>query len=129
MCRNFQKTILIRYAKGKEKDFCISNMLRVHTGLLKLIKTNVYDLHINQMNSFDIGKPCIKIAKSEVLFEQYRIALNRDKYDIDLRNDNAIRRNQKFFDFMQQLFNRLDGFVKTFSAIGGDHQCKNVVTN
>ena len=44
-----------------------------------------------------------------MLFEQYRMALNRDKYDIEVRNDDAIKRNQILFDFMQQNFNRLDG--------------------
>ena len=38
------------------------------------------------------------------------MALNRDKYDIEVRNYDAIKRNQIFFDFMQQIFNRLDGF-------------------
>ena len=36
------------------------------------------------MNPFDISKPCIKIAKSEVLFEKYRMALNREKYEIEV---------------------------------------------
>ena len=61
------------------------------------------------MNAFDIGKPCINIARSEVLFEQYRMALIRDKYDIDVRNDDAIERNRIFLDFVQQMSNRLDG--------------------
>ena len=37
------------------------------------------------------------------------MALNRDKYDIDIRNDDAINPNRIFFGFMQQTFNRLDG--------------------
>ena len=61
-----------------------------------------------KMNPFDIGVPCINIARSEVLFEQYRMALNRDKYDIEVQNDDAIKRNQIFFDFMQRTFNCLD---------------------
>ena len=61
------------------------------------------------MNPFNIGKPCIKIANSELLFEQYRTALNRDKYEIEVRNDDAIKHNRIFFDFMQQTFNCLDG--------------------
>ena len=36
------------------------------------------------------------------------MALNKDKYDIEVRNDNSIKRNRIFFDFMQQTFNRLD---------------------
>ena len=37
------------------------------------------------------------------------MALKQDKYDIEVQNDDAIKRNQIFFDFMQQTFNRLDG--------------------
>ena len=68
-------------------------MLRIHTGLWKLSKTNVYDLNIKKKNPFDIGKPCIKISKSELSFEQYRMALNWDKYDIEVRDNDAINRN------------------------------------
>ena len=60
-------------------------------------------------NSFDIGKSCIKIARSEVLFKQYIMALNRDKYDIEVRNYYAIKHNQILFDFMKRTLNRLDG--------------------
>ena len=56
-----------------------------------------------------MGKPYIKISRSEVLFEQYRMALNWDKYYIEVRNDDAIKRNQILFDFMQRTFNRLYG--------------------
>ena len=48
VCFNFQKTILIRYYEGKERVFCILHMLRIHTGLRKLSKKNVYDLHLKQ---------------------------------------------------------------------------------
>ena len=75
-------------------------MLRIHTGLQKMSKKNVYDLHLKQMNPFEIGKPCIIIAEKELLFEQYRMALKWDKYDIEVQNDDAIKRNQIFFDFM-----------------------------
>ena len=37
------------------------------------------------------------------------MALNRYKYNIEVRNDDAIKCNQIFFDFMKQKFNRLDG--------------------
>ena len=37
------------------------------------------------------------------------MALKRDKYDTEVQNNDAIKRNQIFFDFMQQTFNRLDG--------------------
>ena len=32
-----------------------------------------------------------------------------DKYDIEVQKDDAIKRNQIFFDFIQLTFNRLDG--------------------
>ena len=35
--------------------------------------------------------------------------INREKYDMEVRNDDAINRNQILFDFVQQTFNRLDG--------------------
>ena len=41
--------------------------------------------------------------------KQYRIDINWDKYDIEVRNYDAIKRNRIFFDFMQQTFNCLDG--------------------
>ena len=37
------------------------------------------------------------------------MALNRDNSDIEVRNDDAIKSNRIFFDFMQQTFNCLDG--------------------
>ena len=61
------------------------------------------------MNPFDIGVPCINIERIELLFEQYRMALNWDKYCIDIRNDDVIKRNQILFDFMQRTFNHMDG--------------------
>ena len=74
-------------------------MLRIHTGLRRLSKKNLYDFHLKK--SFDIGVPCIKIADSELLFEQYIMALNQDRYDIEVQNDVTIKRNQILFDFMQ----------------------------
>ena len=43
-----------------------------------------------------------------MLFEQYRLDLNQDKYEIEVQNDDAIKRNQIFFYFMQQTFINLD---------------------
>ena len=57
-------------------------MLMIHTGLRKLNKKILNDLHILKMIPFEIGKPCIIILRSEVLFEKYRMPLKRDKYDI-----------------------------------------------
>ena len=59
------------------------------------------------MNPFGIHEPCIKIAKSEVSFEQYRMNINREKYDIEVWNDDAINSNQIFINFMQRMFNWL----------------------
>ena len=39
------------------------------------------------------------IAKNEVLFEQYRISLKREKYAIDIEGEDAINRNRLFFLF------------------------------
>ena len=61
------------------------------------------------MNQFEISKPCIIIASRELLFEQYIIDLKRDKYDIEVHNGDAIKRNPILFDFMQQTFNSLNG--------------------
>ena len=71
-------------------------MLRIHTGLRKLSNENVYDLHILRMNTFHIGKPWIKISKSELLFEQYIKAPNEYKYDIEFQNDDTINRSRIF---------------------------------
>ena len=56
-------------------------------------KRNIFDLHLKKKNPFDIRVPCIKIENSELLIEQYRMALNREKYDIEFQNDDAIKRN------------------------------------
>ena len=61
------------------------------------------------MNPFYIRVPCINITKSNLLFEQYIMALNQDIYDIEVQNDDAIKRNQIFFVFVQRTFNSLDG--------------------
>ena len=37
------------------------------------------------------------------------MTLNQDKYDIEVRNDDTMKCNQIFFDFMQRTFNCLDG--------------------
>ena len=36
------------------------------------------------------------------------MALNKDKYYIEVRDDDAIKRNRIYFDFMQQTFNHPD---------------------
>ena len=52
---------------------------------------------IKKMNPFDICVPCIKIENSDLLFEQYIMALNRYKYDTEVQNYNSIKRNRIFF--------------------------------
>ena len=37
------------------------------------------------------------------------MALNRDKYAIEVQNDDVIKSNRIFLDFMQQTFNFPDG--------------------
>ena len=84
-------------------------MLNIYNGLQKWSKTNICDLHLKNIDPFGIHEPCINIAKNQLIFEQYRMDLNWGKYDIEVRNDDAIKRNQLFFDFMQRTFNCLYG--------------------
>ena len=105
VCRTCKKNISIQAAAIKGKVFCIVHMLRIHTGLRKWSKKTLFDLHLKKMKPFGIHEPCIKIANNELLFEKYRMALNRDKYEIEVQNDNARKRNQTLFDFMQGTFN------------------------
>ena len=44
------------------------------------------------------------IAKNEFLFEQYIIALKRDKDAIDIDGEDAINRNRLFFDLVLRMF-------------------------
>ena len=83
-------------------------MLSIRTGLQKLSKTNVYDLHHIKIDPFYISKPWIRIANSELSFEEYMIALKQEKYDIEVRDYGTIKHNQIIFDFMQRMFNLLD---------------------
>ena len=43
-----------------------------------------------------------------MLFEQYIIALKRDKYAIDIEEEDEIKRNRLFFDFMLRIFDNLN---------------------
>ena len=61
------------------------------------------------MNPFGIGKPCIIIARRELLFEAYIMALKQEKYYIEVHNDDAINRKLIWLDFMQQKSNSMDG--------------------
>ena len=48
------------------------------------------------------------MAKGELLFEQYKMSLKRDKYDIEVLDDDTIKINRIFFDLMQRTYNLLD---------------------
>ena len=84
-------------------------MLRIHTGLRKLSKKNVYELHLLKMNPFEIGKPCIIIARENCYLKNIEWFLSGKIYNIEVQNDDATKRNRIFFDFMQRTFNHLDG--------------------
>ena len=71
-------------------------------------KKNLFHMLLRDKNPLGIKQPCIMIAKNEVLFEQYRIALKWDKYAIDIQEEYEIKRNQLFFDFMLRMFNNLN---------------------
>ena len=60
------------------------------------------------MNPLGIKQPCIMIARNEVLFEQYRISLKRDKDAIDIEGEDEIKRKRLFFDFMPRMFDHLN---------------------
>ena len=49
------------------------------------------------------------IEKSELLFEKYTMVLNCEKYNNEVQDDDEIKRNQLFFDFMLRTFICLDG--------------------
>ena len=69
-------------------------MLRNHTGLQKWNKKDRYRILLRDKNPMENDRPCIKIAKNEVLFEKYRMDLKRDKDAIEIQGDDAIKRNQ-----------------------------------
>ena len=92
----------------KEGVFCILQMLRIHTGLQKWNKKDRFHVFLCDKNPLGIKQPYIMITKNEVLFEQYRIDLKRDKDAIDIEREDEIKRNRLFFDFMLRMFNRLN---------------------
>ena len=83
-------------------------MLRIHTGLRKWNKKYRYHILLRDKNPIGIYRPCIKIANNEVLFETYIMALKQDKYAIEIQEDDAIKRNQLFFDFLLRMLNHLN---------------------
>ena len=97
MCAIIVKRVFSSDLLMLKKGFCILQMLRIHTGLRKWNKNNVYDIHLRENNPIGIDQPCIKIANSELLFEEYRMALKPDKDAIEFQKDDAINRNQIVF--------------------------------
>ena len=89
-------SIFIPSSNVKEEVFYILQMLRIHTGLRKWTKKDRFHIIIRDMNPLGIDQPCFTIAKNEVLFEKYRIALKRDKYAIDIDGEDEINRNRIF---------------------------------
>ena len=71
-------------------------MLRIHTGLRKWNKKDRFHIFLHDKNPLGIKRPCIMIAKNEVFFEQYIIALKRDKYAIDIEGEDEFKRNRLF---------------------------------
>ena len=63
---------------------------------------------LREKNPVGTNRPCIMIAKNEVFFEKYRMALKRDKDAIEIQGDDEIKRNRLFFDFMLRICNNLN---------------------
>ena len=101
-------SIFIPSSNVKEGVFCILQMLKIHTGLRKFTKEDRFHILLKKMNPQGINRPCQKIAKDEMLFEKYRIALKRDKDAIDIDGNDAFDSYQLFFDFMLRMFDHLN---------------------
>ena len=101
-------SIFIPFSNVKEGVFYILQMLRIHTGLRNCNKEDQFHIILSDMNTLGIKQPCLTIANNEVLFEQYRITLKRDKDAIDIDGEDAINRNRLCFDFMLRMFDHLN---------------------
>ena len=88
VCDNCNMSIFIQYSNVQEGVFCMLQMLRIQTGLRKCNKKDRVHMLLCDKNPLGIKRPCLMIAKNEVLFEQYRI---------DIQEDDEIKRNQLFF--------------------------------
>ena len=108
VCNNCNMSIFIPSSYVKEGVFCILKMLRIHTGLQNWNKKDRFHIILSDMNPLGIKQPCLTIAKNEVLFQQYRIALKWYKDAIDIDGGDAINRNRLFFDFMLRMFDNLN---------------------
>ena len=101
-------SIFIPSYNVKEGVFCILQMLRIHTGLRKCTNKDRFNIILNNINPLGIDQPCLTIANNELMFEKYRIALKRDKYEIDIDGDDAIDSNRLVFDFILRMFDHLN---------------------
>ena len=108
VCCNCQKTILTWSSEGKERIFYILHMLSIHTGLQKLSKKNVYDVHLKKWIHLKSVNHALLLQGEKCYLKNIEWLLS-EKYDIEFQNDDAIKRNQIFFDFMQWTFNCMDG--------------------
>ena len=63
---------------------------------------------LSENNPLGIKRPVIMIANNEVLFEQYKMSLKRDKDAIDIEGEDEIKCNRLFFDLMLKSFNHLN---------------------
>ena len=95
-------SIFIPSSNVKEGVFCILQMLKIHTGLRKFTKEDQFHILLKKINPQGINQPCQKIEKDEMLSEKYRIALNRDKYAIDI-DGNDVFDSYRFFFQIQAL--------------------------
>ena len=90
---NCNMSIFIPSSNLKEGVFCILQILSIHTGLRKWNENDQFHIILSEINPLGIKQPCIIIAKNEVLFEQYRIAIKRGKDAIDIEGEDEINRN------------------------------------
>ena len=112
VCNNCNMSIFIPSSEVKEGVFCILQMLQIHTSLRKFTKEDRFHILLTKMNPQGINPPCQNIAKDEMLFEIYRIALKRDKDAIDIDGNDAIDSYRLFFDFMIRMFDHLNQFYE-----------------
>ena len=103
--------IFIQYYNVKEGVFYILQMLRIHTGLQMWNKKDRFHIFLRDKNPLGIKQLCIMIAKNEVLFEIYIIALKRDKDAIDIDGNDAINSHRLVFDFMLRMFDHLNKII------------------
>ena len=90
VCNNCNTSTFSPSSNVKEGVFCILHMLKIHTGLRKFTKEDRFHILLKKINPQGINRPSQKIAKDELLFEKYRIALKRDKDAIDIDGNDAI---------------------------------------